>query len=1276
MKKYTSLRRSSRSTQWHPMPLRPFFLLSFLVLVSIIIIAIQLLIPQPILVAPSFLFDYIPTTIPIALSLVWAFSAHDYKRLEPFFQLSSPTGALAEDSLLLEYSYMFTFFIPVVSLRKGHYAIFLSSIIMLLLTFLITPFSSALFDPASAYVDAARGNFPYLDFSPEPVFTAGFAHSAYAYSFLNGSLPPFTTPDYALTPWVDATPANSTWRGQSRIYESNLGCVQPTLEPFEDAEFGPIGYNVTNIDGKAALFMYRSADGFNDSDEILNLQNRYGNISEGIVFSVNNSVSIAWAMKEISGSGEETALGYLYIMGAVDPKNDGSVNLNGDDWTALWCEPTYWQQDVEATVQMPSGEVVVGSVERTGEAMVLDNTITRQFGKVMLRGSLGDPPDYSNMTLREMSDIPVRFGADTRDLPAVQSLIRGLGWIYSYLDKRGPVPRPSETLRALSAHVFIGISDGETDERVWRDPKVMAQHYEQKWKTMFAFAMAQQMTDPDTGSSRSVIISKLITGWRVSPGWGRVTQASFGLLAALVLGLVVMGTWQGGRRIELDGEPNSLSNAMAMLEGSGKRISDLFDGLEYSGPKKVGSFLKQRGHKYKLTLVEEVGPRLEVLPRGGDDGKLAPPAEGNSGSKAQGLVSPSIDSIEPGGAQSLLLLSLDPPCPRETFKPEENWILLRKVGLLLILFLCSVTGVMVFLYIYDINNQGLPTVYPPNSFGFKFIYSYVPTLLATGIEPIIIALGTYHCMVAPYKRLRSPKNRADSALALSLDFDRSPPQFQLLRAIRFRDAQVGALALAILVVNLLAITFGSLFFVSMEARTSEVPATVWDMPESLASFSNLAGDVYLGLSATLSNRTRNRYNQEDPLFYLPPMSFGADQVYDPRKPHVLDQLTHSQSPAGEIEWSSFVFGSDVKCVLIPQEGIQSSCTDGMFETVSCGEPLPSDSNGTFTADVNVAFSGGEVSWGKGTPDKWSFDGMSTDAFIHIQTITGSSFLIGWSEMPADPEPKSDVFPSTQLPRIDTVALYCDSHFKVGSVTASLDTATGVIKTSNVVFPLEFGNNGSAIEIIMNFNVDISHGEGSNYWELIDGDRSLMWFNWFMARLYPDLVRDELVNATHIPSTDRLVEAFENVYDRLFAQSLQMYSDNVFANVTTKDITAVFRTKEPRVRVSKGMFIISCAVMVYLILVLLALYCRPRANDYYQNYLPTSLALMWTLLYASTAKDDCAQLRGSNPEERASQLVELGNTYSLGEFVGNDGRTHWGVSRTEKPKDLFTDSKGS
>lgn len=64
------------------------------------------------------LFNYLPTTISVAFGLVWASADHNYKRLEPFFQLSKPGGATAEHSLLLDYSYSFQLFIPYKAFKK------------------------------------------------------------------------------------------------------------------------------------------------------------------------------------------------------------------------------------------------------------------------------------------------------------------------------------------------------------------------------------------------------------------------------------------------------------------------------------------------------------------------------------------------------------------------------------------------------------------------------------------------------------------------------------------------------------------------------------------------------------------------------------------------------------------------------------------------------------------------------------------------------------------------------------------------------------------------------------------------------------------------------------------------------------------------------------------------------------------------------------------------------------------------------------------------------
>lgn len=66
----------------------------------------------------SFFYLYLPTVIAVVYSMLWSWVDLDAKRLEPWFQLSKPEGALAEDSLLLHYPFEFLAFVPISALRK------------------------------------------------------------------------------------------------------------------------------------------------------------------------------------------------------------------------------------------------------------------------------------------------------------------------------------------------------------------------------------------------------------------------------------------------------------------------------------------------------------------------------------------------------------------------------------------------------------------------------------------------------------------------------------------------------------------------------------------------------------------------------------------------------------------------------------------------------------------------------------------------------------------------------------------------------------------------------------------------------------------------------------------------------------------------------------------------------------------------------------------------------------------------------------------------------
>lgn len=86
-----------------------------------------------------------------------------------------------------------------------------------------------------------------------------------------------------------------------------------------------------------------------------------------------------------------------------------------------------------------------------------------------------------------------------------------------------------------------------------------------------------------------------------------------------------------------------------------------------------------------------------------------------------------------------------------------------------------------------------------------------------------------------------------------------------------------------------------------------------------------------------------------------------------------------------------------------------------------------------------------------------------------------------------------------------------------------------------------------------------------------------------------------------------------------------------------------------------MLAIAATILIYTIVVLVVLYSwqRPRVV----GHVPTSLAGMYALLYASNAKDYCGF--GRTPEERAQSL---GGMYSYEGFKAEDGARRFGVYR--------------
>ncbi|KAG5974662.1 hypothetical protein E4U55_008101 [Claviceps digitariae] len=90
-----------------------------------------------------FAVKFAPTLSAVVYGVLWQFIDFEVRRLEAYYQLSKPGGALAAESINVDYVTSFNFYRPLRALRLGHYAVALSSIATTLAISLVPTFASA-----------------------------------------------------------------------------------------------------------------------------------------------------------------------------------------------------------------------------------------------------------------------------------------------------------------------------------------------------------------------------------------------------------------------------------------------------------------------------------------------------------------------------------------------------------------------------------------------------------------------------------------------------------------------------------------------------------------------------------------------------------------------------------------------------------------------------------------------------------------------------------------------------------------------------------------------------------------------------------------------------------------------------------------------------------------------------------------------------------------------------------------------------------------------------
>ncbi|KAK8001470.1 hypothetical protein PG991_013692 [Apiospora marii] len=483
---------------------------------------------------------YLPTIIAVLYSLAWNWVASDTKRLQPWLEMSKARGAPAEDSLLLDYPSTFFGWVPFKAASKRHWPVFLSGMIVLIVTCAITPLQGALLkiESLTVSVDApfsVASGLPPVGLQSHRMDST-LLNTAYATAFLGHPLHPFTTREYALLP--------ARYQGKPELVDSDTNYTIATTK-----------LSTSLVCWPATVFYDTIADSYEFS-------NGRGCKIKSVPVDRSSPYTmhyIGWDTSSWSEYGLNqpelcSAENSHQILGVWAKRNSLPTFSNKTkEWspgevemTASFCETRYWKQPVLVSLYA-NQSVLQGehddSIQQLGPA---ETPNTNEFNTSAFETfmSRGEPPSMEQDPQAEGSAFIYRVNDDRR--------FKGIG-----------------LQRTISNMLGFALGPGVADLGVYRDPERLAKTFEAMHQLMFSLTLGRinsletsPNTDDVTGAAR---VSRY--GITVSRRFSIAVESLLVIVA--LLNLCLLWSCHHGQ-CELVSDPVSIREVANMIKQSDK----------------------------------------------------------------------------------------------------------------------------------------------------------------------------------------------------------------------------------------------------------------------------------------------------------------------------------------------------------------------------------------------------------------------------------------------------------------------------------------------------------------------------------------------------------------------------------------------------------------------------------------------------------------------------------------------------------------------------------
>ncbi|EMD86120.1 hypothetical protein COCHEDRAFT_1203266 [Bipolaris maydis C5] len=516
------------------------------------------------------------------------------KRMEPYYQLSKENGALGKDSILLKYPFDFLPLVPIKAARDRHWPVFWASFAVVLVAWGLVPTQAGIFSTRSITrnvtmpFDRSTAFVPASD--QASTLTLRFAQSAYDIAVLNETLTQYMSRNYTLAPFRPTSaskPDNKTvpygnWTAPTTMYSLDLYC-EPAVMSTEPLSTGVIANSSNGCSFNLGL-TGNLTEGLNKvyGDNTV-LRNK-----EFTAMFVGYWNPFGFADYSLDQYCPETSNSTFY---AAIQRNKAKSTDPAQNVTAIYCWPTYYQQDVIATVDAVT--LVPSKVDPTGEKRPLQDGI------------------FNTTLLEELMD-SISIAQEVRgDLLPTKAMPE-------YFD---PIARTNLSLSTgpngaglVQPMVGLALSVSNRPLEEYLDWKVLAKSYADGYRLLFARAMRevlnQDFRSVETVTGRVVDNTEAVV---LEPVFVYIVEGFLGVLSLATIALLYLSMT---RKKPLRSNPSTIAAIMSMVADNEPLLADI-EGLDCCKAEEIEEHVGQK--RYKLVDdgtsagIVELGRSPELL---------------------------------------------------------------------------------------------------------------------------------------------------------------------------------------------------------------------------------------------------------------------------------------------------------------------------------------------------------------------------------------------------------------------------------------------------------------------------------------------------------------------------------------------------------------------------------------------------------------------------------------------------------------------------------------